>query len=115
MQLGLSESLWYVNMIYEFIIDRGTSRQGVCDSVKGVLEFRVLGEDTRVIGTLLYRIISRGFIVIIRVRVGVGTITASAKVNAKSDSDNGSNSETRRDELGAVRNGVELCQITIHL
>ena len=91
-------------MIYQSFIDRGTSPQGVSHSVERVLELRVLGEDARVIGILL--------IVIIRVRAGVGgggiVIIAGAKVNAKSDADgyNGGYSETRREELGTVQNGL---------
>ena len=79
-------------------IDRGTSRQGIRDSIERVLEFRVLDEGARVIRD-------------------IGIITPGAKANAKSDGDgyNGNYSETRRDKLGTVRNGVEWRQITIHL
>ena len=52
LQLGSSESLWYVSMIINLLIDRATSPQGVSYSVERVLEFRVLGEGARVIGIL---------------------------------------------------------------
>ena len=115
--MGASESLWYVRMNYELLIDRGSSPQSVSDSVEAVLEFRVLGEGARVIGILLYRAVSRRFIVIIRVRVRVRVgggkiviITAGAEVNTKSDGDgyNGSYSETRQDELGLVWDSVSV-------